>query len=134
MNRFAALIDPTDFGTIAGYLRQPGTGIHFVLHVPSEDMLATLAEELEQNRVEVPPWEFPEPVARGLREGSIRLSSRYPLRELDERKIVHATDIPRRSLCYVIYAPPFYLSHPPASSRARSSGRRWKPRPATMST
>lgn len=114
MNQFESLIDPTEFGLIADYLRSPRAPIDYLLHVKSRDMLAPLAKELDAKRhVDVPPWAFPEPVERGLREGALLISSRHPLHLPDPKQIVEATNILRRTSCYVIYAPPFYLVHTP---------------------
>ena len=76
-------------------------------------MLARLAEELDRERhVDFPPWLFPSPIERGLRDGSVLISSRHLLNLPDPKQIVAAA-VPRRALCHVIHAPPFYLVHTP---------------------
>jgi hypothetical protein len=46
MNAYERFIDPTDFHTVANYLHNPRSPIECVLHVPSRNALAALAEEL----------------------------------------------------------------------------------------
>ena len=111
---YAALIDPTDFGTVAAYLRNPRSPINYLVHVRSYDMLAPLAAELAHvDPRTVPPWEFPEPVARRLPEGSLLLSARYPLHRSEPKQLVEATAVSRQASCQVIYLPPYYLVHTP---------------------
>ena len=50
---------------------------------------------------------------RGLREGTLLISTRHPLNGSDSKRSIEAAAIPRRALCHVIYAPPFYLVHTP---------------------
>ena len=115
MNRFEFLVDPTEFGLVADYLRLPRTSILFLLHVKSDTMLATVAEEIErEERIRsLPPWCFSEVVERHLHEGSVRVSSHIPLQVDDPRFLVDAAAIPRRAACRVIYFPPSYLIHTP---------------------
>jgi hypothetical protein len=109
-----ALIDPTDFGTIQRYLRHPQSPIDHLLHVRSRDMLAPLAEELANTDPgSVAPWEFPDAVERRLREGSLLLSSRFPLGLSNPGQRVAAATIPPSAACEVIYLPPFCLVHTP---------------------
>ena len=114
MNQYESLIDPSEFGLIADYLRSPRTPINYLLHVKSEAMLAPLAAELDGTDYgALPPWRFPEAVERRLQEGSLLISSRHPLELPDPKQIVHPTTLPRRADCHVIYSPPFYLVHTP---------------------
>ena len=114
MSTYASLIDPAEFGLIADYLRSPRTPILHLLHVKSMDLLAPLAEGLaNQGQLDTPPWLFPEVVQRGLREGTLLISTRHPLNGSDSKHSIEAAAIPRRALCHVIYAPPFYLVHTP---------------------
>jgi hypothetical protein len=114
MPNYASLIDPAEFGLIADYLRSPRTPIDHLLHVNSKETLAVLAEEFVGDRyVNYPPWLFPDPVERGLREGSLLVSSRFSLSLCDPKQILDARTVPRHALCHVIYAPPFYLVHTP---------------------
>lgn len=114
MNQYESLIDATEFGVVADYLRNPRTPILFLLHVKSEAMLATLAGELDKaQHVDVPPGRFPDPVEQHVREGSIFISSRHPLIFSEGRPVVQATVIPRHATSRVIYFPPFYLVHTP---------------------
>ena len=114
MSKYAALIDPSDFGTIADYLRSPATGIDWLLHVKSFDLLAPLAEALDHARHrDTPPWSFPERVEQGLADGSLRVTGRIPLLDLAPHERVEIASVPRQAGCHVLYCPPFYLIHTP---------------------
>ena len=114
MSPYSSLIDPAEFGVIADSLRNPRLPIFHLLHVKSSAMLAPLAEELHRQRhADIPPWLFPEPVARGLRDGSLLISTGQSRDLLDPKRIVDAKAVPRQALCYVLYSPPFYLVHTP---------------------
>ena len=47
----------------------------------------------------------------GLTDGSLRLSARDLT--INSERVVDARSIPRHAICYVIYAPPFYVVHTP---------------------
>lgn len=116
MSSYESLIDPADFGVIADYIRGD-TDINFLLHVRTEAMLATLAEQLDQCRLrhEGAGGEVSKVLERLLEAGLLRLSVR-------ESCVFHGryhkhefvpSSIPRTATCYVIYSPPFYLVHTP---------------------
>lgn len=114
MTPYAALIDPAEFGLIADYLRIPGSPIFHLLHVKSKEALVELAEELErQEHVDSPPWLFPEPVDRGLREGAMLISTHRSFRSPNPEQVIDPNTIPRDALSSVLYVPPFYLVHTP---------------------
>lgn len=114
MNFHESLIDPTNFGTVADYLRNPKSPIEHVLHVKDRPTLVRLAEHLEQvmqdrtssGIVTITLDDF-------FKEGVLLISSRQPvvLAELSWR--VAPFEIPRLAPCHVIYLPPFYLAHTP---------------------
>ncbi len=110
----ANLIDPTEFGIVADYLRNPSSGIFFLAHVKSTSMLGPLAADLERSvGAPVPPGQFPMPIQRRLDEGSLLVSTSLSLRSLDPTKLVDVLTIPPDTICSVILAPPFYLVHTP---------------------
>lgn len=116
MSSYESLIDPADFGVIADYIRGD-TDINFLLHVRTESMLATLAEQLDQCRLrhEGAGGEVSKVLDRLLEAGSLRLSVRESfvfLGRYHKHEIVPSS-IPRAATCYVIYSPPFYLVHTP---------------------
>ena len=113
MSPFAVLIDPAEFGLIADYLRNPDSPINYLLHVKTKEMLGRLAEELNRQRnLDVLPWSH-EPVEGALRERTALISLRRGFQRNESHQVIDATTIPRRTLCYVIYAPPYYLVHTP---------------------
>lgn len=110
MSSYESLIDPAEFGLIADYLRNPQSQIHYLLHVRSLESLAPLAEALH-TRNDQAPWLFPKVVENGLTDGSLRLSARDLT--INSERVVDARSVPRHAICYVIYAPPFYVVHTP---------------------
>jgi hypothetical protein len=112
---FESLIDPTDFGTVAAYLRNPRSPIETVLHVRDRRMLATLAQALAVN-AELPSGagaDGPLLVRRLLSEDALRVSSRARLGWCPPTSVVDVSTIPSAAGCDVIYLPPFYLVHTP---------------------
>ena len=105
-------IDRVEFGTVADCLRSPSSPVDHLLHLKSREMLSSLAEELlGPRKTERPPWNFPVGVERGLREGTILVSSRHPFELNDPKRRVEASAIPRQAIAQAIFAPPFYLVH-----------------------
>ena len=101
---------------VADYLRGD-SDINFLLHVRTEAMLATLAEELDlcHLRPDGLKQEFKKVIDRFLDQGSLLLSVRdsidFPLR--DRKHEIVPGSIPRAANCTVIYHPPFYVVHTP---------------------
>jgi hypothetical protein len=115
MNNFESMIDPTEFRTVANYLRNPQSPIECVLHVPSRVALAALAGELDdalQTGLNAPAA-VRDLIHRHLDAGTARLSSRWPLTGHDPRHCVEVASVPRTAACEVIFLPPFYLAHTP---------------------
>lgn len=112
---YETLIDPTNIATVASYLCNPRSQIHFVLHVRERASLAPLAAELAAT--------LDHPNATGLqvravldqhiREGVLRLSPRPSQQPVDARVAIDIATLPRSAECEVIYLPPFYLAHTP---------------------
>ena len=115
MNRFTALIDPTDFGTIANYLRQPGTGIDYIVHARNKALLPELAEWWERagQRGGLTVGLIPRNLNYLARAAQILISARHHSPLFDPQDLVTSTDIPRTALCHVLYLPPLYLAHTP---------------------
>ena len=115
MSRYASLIDPTNFGTVARYLHHPQSPIHYVLHVKDESMLPGLAAKLDTAMAasQAGPVDL-SPILNPLFEsGALRISARHEARVNDPRHLVPVTNIPSLAFCQVIYLPPFYLAHTP---------------------
>ena len=109
MPNYSALIDPTDFGLVTDYLRDPASDIDYLLHVKSADSLAPLAEALDRevHLMDIAAGRFPDAIKRGLAEGSILID--LP----DPRQWIDPGSVPRQASCQVLYRPPFYLVHIP---------------------
>lgn len=130
MSQFESLIDGTGFGIIRDYLDSPGTPIGAILHVKDRAMLAPLAREIEQHILDGKGLELAQSLARKVEEGSLKISMRKDISIPGVQQGVDASSIPRSAMCYVIYQPPFYLSHTPglfegkfdrSEARARTS-------------
>ncbi len=121
LNYYQSCIDPTDFRTVAAYLRNPASPIEYVLHVPSREQLAPLAEELSRamEREAHPQTALRELVQRHLADGTARISSRQALPGQDPQHCVDAASIPGTAACDVIHLPPFYLAHTPGLFEGR---------------
>jgi hypothetical protein len=112
---FESLIDATDFGTVAAYLRNPRSPIHTALHVSDRRMLAPLAQELAV-AAETPSIAGAHGLLllrRLLSEDALRVSSRDSLGWCPPISVVDVSTIPQAARCDVIYLPPFYLVHTP---------------------
>ena len=112
---YETLIDPTNIATVASYLRNPRSPIHFVLHVRDRALLAPLAAELAA-QMEQPSTTMHEVLAtvdRHLRERAIMVSPRPSPQPVDARVAVDIATLPAEAHCEVIYLPPFYLAHTP---------------------
>lgn len=114
MKYYQSLIDPTNFGIVADYLRSPKSPIEHVLHVKDRLMLARLAEHLDQAMQDPDAARTVSVLIDGfIKEGLLLISSRHPLELSDPSRLVTASNVPRSSACDVIYLPPFYLVHTP---------------------
>ena len=113
MNSYEMMIDPTNFGTVALYLRNPRSPIDHVLHVRDRAALAGLAEKLAPFAItgQTTPADLPALLAEPLKTGEIKISSRLPLTFATPEQVVEAASIPRMAGCEVIFLPPFYLVH-----------------------
>ena len=133
MNEYEARIDPTDFGTMAGYLRHPQSPIDCLLHVRDRSMLAPLAENLERalQRESGPAVraEVRRLLDDGLKKGDLLISPRRLLPQLEPRQYVDASTVPAKAGCEVLYLPPFYLVHTPGLFEGTLKRREPCPRP-----
>lgn len=115
MNHWDMMIDGTSFGTIAGYLRHPQSAINYVIHVKDRDMLAEVANRIaldtQSGQLE---RDGLSPGLRDMaRDGSIKLSARYPSQNLAPADLVDPNRVRRAAFCQVIYLPPYYLAYTP---------------------
>ena len=112
---YATLIDPTDLGTVASYLRNPHTPIHLVLHVRERASLAPLAVELDAklNQSGATGREVLAVIEQHVRARALLLSPRPSGQPLDPQVGIDLDTLPATALCDVIYLPPFYLAHTP---------------------
>jgi hypothetical protein len=110
---FESMIDPAEFGVIAGYLKSLRSPIGFILHVKDKSMLATVARELDRDHASGWPGRLPECLSLHFKAGSLKISSREPLPNFDPNHVIQAGSIPQWALTHVIYFPPFYLAHTP---------------------
>ena len=108
---FESMIDPAEFGVIAGYLKSLRSPIGFILHVKDKGMLATVARELERDLAAGWPGHLPECLSHYFKNGSLKISSREPLPNFDPNHVIQADNVPQWALTHVIYFPPFYLAH-----------------------
>jgi len=115
MNQWDMMIDGTTFGLIAGYLRHPRTRINYLIHVKDRAMLAAVASQIELDcQTGRAAGERLSPGMQALvRDGSIKVSARYAVDNLDRSALVDADRVRRSAYCQVIYLPPFYLVHTP---------------------
>jgi hypothetical protein len=115
MNHWESKIDPTHFGLIAAYLRNPNAPIDVILHVRDRALLAEVASRIERDFMTgVPPGP---PLSPGLqeliRDGAVKVSSVKDLGPLDPGAVVDANQVRGSTGTHVIYLPPFYLAHTP---------------------
>jgi hypothetical protein len=112
---YESRIDPTDLATVARYLRDPTSPIHYVLHVRDRAFLAPLAAELDAKMTQ------PGAIGRDVlavveqraRERALVISPRPSGPPVDTRLVVDLATLPGAARCDVIYLPPFYLAHTP---------------------
>lgn len=105
MSTYAHLIDATDFGIIASYLRNERSPIQFLLHVKTAAMLPKLAEELER-KLAGPNFtveDFSRMMRPLLEDGTLRILSRRPLSFPNPGWSVDPNGVPRPARCRVIY-------------------------------
>lgn len=133
----------TSIGAIADRLRNRDAWLDFVLHVDSVSRMTEVVAGIRQSSIDaaVPPWELPEVVTRGLREGWLRISSERPLPEISRHQTVRLSEIPASARTSVISMPPYCIAHTPglfegtlmrrrvvrSPSVARPVGRRMSP-------
>ncbi|MHC1763411.1 MAG: hypothetical protein AB9869_03755 [Verrucomicrobiia bacterium] len=115
MNRFEELIDRTEFGTVAGYLRRPNSPIQYALHVKERDQLALLAEVLDREleRGGFGNGHMPEVLHEMFAKGTLRYSSHEDQESPADPCRISALAIAPTAQCEVIYLEPFYLVHTP---------------------
>ena len=115
MNQWDMMIDGTTFGLIAGYLRHPRTRINYLIHVKDRAMLAAVASQIELDcQTGRAAGEGLSPGMQALvRDGSIKVSARHAVENLDRSALVDPSGVRRSAYCQVIYLPPFYLVHTP---------------------
>jgi hypothetical protein len=113
---YESLIDGIDFGTIAGYLRNPRSPIQFLLHVKERSMLAHLAELItrEFEGSFLPGGQLPTEIEDLIQTGSLKLSTRDGIGSETASHFVSAFEIDPSAPCDVIYLEPFYLVHTPS--------------------
>lgn len=115
MYRFESLIDRTEFGLIAGYLRSPQSPIRTLLHVRSEQDLARVAEVLSAEHPR--PFSLmggvPDSLKPMLESGDLKVTHRDGFPNSPQRAVVDIEQVPGATECKVIYAAPFYLVHTP---------------------
>lgn len=115
MNQFDSMVDTTWFGLVAGYLVSARSPIHTVLHVRDRDMLAQVAERLDRTLgadAALPP-KWPEAFHAMLRDGNLKVSTRFPNASIAPTALIDAHQVRREARCDVIYLPPFYVVHTP---------------------
>lgn len=116
MTPYDALIDPTNFGSIARYLDDPRSEIHYILHVKDERMLPEVAAKLNaamnasSQGMTVALHSILDPL---LDQGLLRISSRRDIPGRDPSHVIAASSVPKLAFCRVLYLPPFYLAHTP---------------------
>src|SRR5262245_19682601 len=114
MSFFETLVDGTNFGLVADYLKIRNSPIEALLHVKDRAKLSKLAEELEKElREGVKPGRFPKAIERMLDDGSLKLSLRDDFSCSNARILIDPSRVPSVARCQVIYFPPFYLVHTP---------------------
>jgi hypothetical protein len=114
MSYYESLVDGTNFGLVADYLKSPRSPIEALLHIKDKTLLPKVAEELERElQSGVEPGHLPQVIGRMLEEGAMKLSLRQGFTSSDPRILIDAASVPRLSYCQVIYLPPFYLVHTP---------------------
>ncbi len=118
MSQFEHLIDPTNFGTIARYLKIPQADIHFVFHLREREMISPFAEELrwELETAGIRPGRFPRCVENAIVNGTLKVSARNShLVEHDASSswYVHAHHIDPYVTSWVLYYHPVYIVHTP---------------------
>ena len=115
MSSNESLIDPTNFGTVYSYLRNPASPIHCILHVKSREMLAPLADTIDR-AMETGGFKngvFPDDVKSLVKNGAVKLSYRDTLQVPRSPWLIDPLLIRQETVSYVIYQPPFYLAYTP---------------------
>lgn len=109
---YASLIDGIDYATIEHYLHDPTSEIDYIVHVRDKEFLPKLAEYLDNARAAgmVRPQDISSLVGPWLSTGKLAVTALRPLL-IPHESLIPSQSIPRDTMCYVIYLPPFYLSH-----------------------
>jgi hypothetical protein len=112
---YETLIDPTNIATVASYLRNPRSPIHFLLNVRERALLAPLAAELaaQMEQPSTTGREVTAAVEQHLMDRAILLSPRPSRKPVNARVAIDIATLPAEANCEVIYLPPFYLAHTP---------------------
>ena len=114
-NHYESLIDRAPFDQIAGYLHSDSYPIYFLLHVKQRQDLANIADMLDRVPFEssslIPG--LPKFADQMLRDGSLKVSSRFRLPQVDRTWGVDPKRVRQETNCEVIYAEPYYLVHTP---------------------
>ena len=115
MSNFAQLIDVTEFGVAANYLRQADSGIDYLLHTKTEALLPRLAERLSADLCgrTLGRGQFYDYIKNLMAELDLRISARQHLPRIEASSQISLGDIPRLAASRVIYLAPFYLAHTP---------------------
>lgn len=115
MYPFESLIDRTEFGLIAGYLKSPQSPICTLLHVRSEQDLARVAEVLssEHPRPYFLMGGVPDSLKPMMESGDLKVTHRDCFPNSPEKAVIDIDQVPGATECKVIYAAPFYLVHTP---------------------
>lgn len=118
MSQFEHLIDPTEFRTVARYLKDPKSEISLVFHLRERAMISALAEDIqrESETIGIRPGKFPLCVEKAIENGTLKVSARDThLRGLDRNSswYVLAQDIDPKAGTWVLYFPPAYIAYTP---------------------
>jgi hypothetical protein len=108
---YEGLIDATQFGVVANYLKNPDSTISFLLHVKEPGQLAALAAQLDQALDS--PVRVRAVLDPLLRDGSLQVSARMPLPDSFPGIRVDPNKVQPKAECQVIWMEPFYLVHTP---------------------
>ena len=109
---YAALMDGTDYGTLEDYLDNPITPIDYILHVRDPRDVPVLAEKIDGIIEQGGPAlkHLKELVVPWIEQGDLLITTRRAML-LPAHAMVESHLIKKDTLCFVIYLPPFYISH-----------------------
>jgi len=131
MANFNGLVDPTDFGTVASYLKHPESRINYVLHTRTRDFLSPLADYLlEELYGDIfTPSELNAQINCFASEIKFRISTRYAAPEIAAGNYVWASDIALTARSWNLCLPPFCFTHTRGLFEVETTGTMARPRP-----